>query len=107
MKNQTAHEVDYIEVAIQMGAVGKKSRDVYASIMQAVKTVSDSHGLIKLVNKPGDVIENPPGFPSGSYKVMKNATLLPLNDNRSAKKYGLDTPAPAKSGEFEKESNNT
>lgn len=73
------HIVDYVEVAIQMGVVGQKPRDVYTAIQTGVKEVSAIYGPVKLINKPGSIIENPPNHPIGSYRVQKNTTLLPLN----------------------------
>ncbi len=74
-----SEQVDYVEVAIQMGVVGQRGRDVYAAIKSGIRQVSLEHGSITLINSPGSIIENPPGHPLGSYQVQKNATLLPLN----------------------------
>ncbi len=74
-----AHEVDYIEIAIQMGVVGQRSRDVYRAIKAGIRQVSLDHGPITLINGPGAVLENPPNHPPGSYRVQRNATLLALS----------------------------
>lgn len=69
-------EVDYIEVARKSGLQGQRGRDVEVSVRQAVKTMSTRlHVKITLINKPGTILETS----NGSYKVMRNGTLLALN----------------------------